>query len=338
MTSTTDILGHQTILASLTERLIAGTAHHAYLLQGPDGVGKTTVARHLIAVAQCESPGPQRPCGMCGACIKIEAGTHPDVIEVHPEPGKRNIKVDAIRELVRKAGFHRYSGRYRCVLIEPAEAMNPSAANALLKTLEEPSEGTLFFLVSSQPASLLPTIRSRCLSLRMAPVPTEELAAWLAARGVPDAPQVAQTAQGCPGRALRLTDDEAWNERQQAVGEVLDVLKSDLAGIYKASDRATKGERKAWTAGVEQTLDILEELLRDATLQAHGATTGLLHPAFQRTTEAWSKALWPHGMGRCQEAVQAARRDLDAYINGKTLMDALFTRFATELGAARSVR
>jgi DNA polymerase-3 subunit delta' len=178
---------------SLRTALARGTLHHAYLLGGPAGVGKGTVARLLAQALNCEggAPGPDGwradPCGACAPCRKIERGTHPDVLVLseervmakagrwEPEGGRtpsRDIVVAQIRDLVdRRLSLRLFEGRRRVIVIDPADAMNVQAQNALLKTLEEPPDDTVLVLVSATPDELLPTIRSRCLRVPFGPLP-----------------------------------------------------------------------------------------------------------------------------------------------------------------------
>lgn len=178
---------------SLRAALARGTLHHAYLFGGPAGVGKGTCARLLAQAVNCEGgqAGPsglrQDPCGACGPCRKIEKGNHPDVLLLaeervmaragrwEPEGGRtpsRDIVVAQIRDLTdRRLSLRRFEGRRRVVIIDPADAMNVQAQNALLKTLEEPPDDTTLVLVSASPDELLPTIRSRCLRVPFGPLP-----------------------------------------------------------------------------------------------------------------------------------------------------------------------
>jgi DNA polymerase-3 subunit delta' len=181
--------------APLRAALARGTLHHAYLFGGPPGAGKAAAARLLAQAANCEGgaagPGGFRedPCGACGPCRKIARGLHPDVFVLHDERTmvKQNrwearsgrspsqfILVEQVRDVVdHRLALKRFEGRRRFVVIDPADAMNPQAQNALLKTLEEPPEDTTLVLVSASPDALLPTIRSRCLRVAFAPRPRE---------------------------------------------------------------------------------------------------------------------------------------------------------------------
>lgn len=163
------------------QRLIdSGRLPHALLLAGPDSIGKLRFARALAGFLLCESPSKLAACGECRSChFQIDA-SHPDYREICPEEGKRQIGIDQVRSLQNFSAqhAHRDNGK-KIVVIHPAEAMNVFTANALLKTLEEPSAGTLLVLVSHSSSQLLPTIRSRCVQLRFG-IPDAGLAeSWL---------------------------------------------------------------------------------------------------------------------------------------------------------------
>ena len=133
MTISPSIVGHDQVLRRLHQAVANNALHHAYLFEGPKGLGKATVAEHLAMLLNCTSD--DRPCGACEACHHISQQTHPDIIHVHPdeERASRTISVATIREVIRQTGYHHYSARHRVVIIDPAEAMVPAAANALLK-------------------------------------------------------------------------------------------------------------------------------------------------------------------------------------------------------------
>lgn len=155
-----------------------GRLGHALLLSGPSGIGKQRFARALMYWLACEQSSAQGACGTCRAChFGLE---NPDIHIIEPPEGKRQIGVDQVRELVGVSSqtAHRSGGR-KVILIQPADAMNTNTANALLKTLEEPTGDTVLILISDEPARLLPTIRSRCQQLPF-PVPPKSLAQdWL---------------------------------------------------------------------------------------------------------------------------------------------------------------
>lgn len=329
------ILGHARQRRQLWDALARGALHHAILLEGPRGVGKRLVATRLAMAANCtaELPVAERPCGRCATCRAIEQGTHPDVLMLEPDPERaaRTIPIEAVREVIRQTQYHRYGARRRCVIVDPAEAMQEPAANALLKTLEEPPQGTGFLVVTHNPRALLPTILSRCQRIRFGAVPVDELRAWLEARGIERADEVARLSLGCPGRALALAG-EGLDERAELRASVLAAISGPIEGVYELSQKLTQGARQDWAGGVDRLLEVVEDLLRDATVRAAAAPIPTLHPP-DRGLDRLAR-LWPDGLERCARAVQDARDDLEVYVSGKTVIDALLAALRRELAVS----
>ena len=194
---------------------------HAVLVAGPPGIGKRVLADWLARTLLCERPAVDgAPCGECPSCRYARAGQHPDLRIIEPvDDDEENPKpvewivVDRIRALVRWSGLTSHRGGAKVALIDPAERMNPAAANALLKTLEEPQPDTYFLLLSHQPGRLPATIASRCQRLP-APLPTREQArAWLASQGFGDADRLLDQAGGAPLVARVIGDASYQRER-----------------------------------------------------------------------------------------------------------------------------
>jgi DNA polymerase III subunit delta' len=286
--------------------------------------------------ANCTDAGADCPCGTCPTCRQILLGTHPDVIVLEPDKDRATaaISVDRVREVVRVAGYHRYNARRRFILIDPAEALGPAAANALLKTLEEPPDGTGFILVVSNASALLPTILSRCQRIRFGAVPQPEIEAWLDSSGHPDAAQASHLAQGCPGRAIALATG-GLAERIALRTRLLDVLAGRLQSVFDWSKDVVDGKRQEWSPRVEAILEIVEDLLRDVVARASGDDRPLQNRDIPDVVERWRSALWPTGVQASADAIEEARRSLAVNVSGKTVLDALLVTLKRELGPAR---
>jgi len=229
---------------------------HAALVTGPAGIGKRALAHWLAQVLLCETPSADgAPCGACASCRYVAAAQHPDLRVVEPiefDDGEAKpvewIAVDRIRALTTWAGLTSHRGGAKVALIAPAERMNAAAANALLKTLEEPPGDTYFLLVSHAPARLTATIASRCQRIT-APRPTpEEARAWLAAYGVADAEGARAQAAGAPLRALTLADPGYQAERaawMRALAMPGTLSANDLGARIDAMPRELRKERLA---------------------------------------------------------------------------------------------
>lgn len=163
----------------LVESYQAGRGHHALLIQALPGMGDEALSYALSRYLLCQQPEGHKSCGHCRGCQLMQAGTHPDYYTLTPDKGKSSLGVDAVREVSEKLYEHSRLGGAKVVWIADAALLTDAAANALLKTLEEPPEQTWFFLASPEPARLLATLRSRCRLHHLAP-PSESYAmSWL---------------------------------------------------------------------------------------------------------------------------------------------------------------
>lgn len=185
------------------------------LLHGPAGLGAESLMTAMVRRLLC----PQGGCGECAACTLLDAGTHPDLWTCTPEAGKREIRIEAVRDLNSWVYEAPHQGGNKVVLLWPAEAMNRAAANALLKTLEEPPQDTHFILLTHQLGALLPTLRSRCQLWRLPRPDTVTALAWLQA-ALPQAdPAQLETAlavhHGMPVAAKAWLEQDGWTRYQQ---------------------------------------------------------------------------------------------------------------------------
>lgn len=283
---------------------------HALLLHGPKGVGKLELAERFASFLLCEKPGRgSEPCGACEGCRWFAAGSHPDVRLIEPEAIARRpahadeeegegeeggrkrgarkpsseIRVDEIRALADFVNLGSHRGGRRIAILHPAEEMNANAANALLKSLEEPPAGAMFILVSHRPARLLPTIRSRCVAV---PVPVPEAKAaerWLAAQGVREPQRWLAFAGGAPKRAL----DYAAGEQGAAIERLLRGL---AAG--EGATLAAVNER----AELELLAEILQKVALDRAFAALAGRAKYSVAAPARDAAAW--LAYARAMGR----------------------------------------
>src|SRR5229473_2260159 len=181
-----EVIGHRKLVALLSRSVEHESLPPSLIFAGPAGVGKRLVAIATAQALNCLQPRHAETlasdtihydaCGTCAACTRIARGMHPDVLII--EPGdSRSIKIEAIRDLVDRAGYRPFEGRRRVVIVDDADAMVPHAQNALLKTLEEPPSASVFILVSARPDALLPTVQSRCPRLRFRQLGPDDVAA-----------------------------------------------------------------------------------------------------------------------------------------------------------------
>jgi DNA polymerase-3 subunit delta' len=229
---------------------------HALLLHGPAGIGKVEFARALAAGALCEDPRGGIACEACASCHWFSQGNHPDYREIVPEaaledeeaaeaegakadkPKSLVIKIEQVRALADFVSLTTHRAGYRVLLIHPAETLHPAAANALLKTLEEPPANTLIVLVSDQPARLLATIRSRCRRLALHAPPRAAAIAWLAEQGIAGAEAALAAAGGAPLLARDLAAPQEAELRKRLLVELARPGGADALQFSAGMDRA----------------------------------------------------------------------------------------------------
>ncbi len=198
---------------------------HAMLFAGPEYLGKFDLAFALSTQFLCTAVVSAESCGACSSCLLIRAGTHPDLRLVQPEDSKQ-IKIDQIRTLIRWVGQTSSRSGLKIAIVSPAEQMNHQSANALLKCLEEPASNTLIFLVTANPGSLLPTIRSRCQQY-LFPIPNREVALrWLKdqAADLENPSMKLEISGGAPLAVLHQFDKEYFQRRTQITAAIRQVL------------------------------------------------------------------------------------------------------------------
>ena len=275
------LIGNEEVKEALHRLLTGGRVPGSLLFTGEEGIGKKLFALELAKALNCRNRAGVEACDQCTSCRRIANSTfppfgnpdddkermvwseHADVAMVRPY--KQIIRVKPMRELEREANFRPFEGAARVFIVEDAEYMNDQAANALLKTLEEPPATSHLILTTTNPMALLATIRSRCQMIRFAPIPVAEIERFLTQReslAADDAQLLAHTSRGSIGRALASDPDDYRNRRES----MLTVLKSlTLTGDHAQLLRISEGLAAAKDrADYEQSLDVLEALIRDA--------------------------------------------------------------------------
>ena len=280
---------HADAWARLQSRRTRDAMAHALLLCGAPGLGKRDFAQRFVHGLLCEAPGDGEACGRCRACLLLAAGSHPDWVTVtfglrRDGTPRSEIVVEQIRALSARLAMNSQFGGWQVACIDPADAMNAAAANALLKTLEEPSASTLLILLADAPWRLPQTIRSRCQRVDFELPATAQALAWLRSQTVDDADAALQAAGGNPGLALAWSRDGALARRAEVRedlsalasgrGEPLSVVKRWLADepaqrLWFAA-QAAGDERKARALGADGPLG---SVLDDAHLDTWYAAT-----------------------------------------------------------------
>ena len=216
--------------------LAQGRLPHALLITGLPGLGKDALADAIVRQLLCAATTLEAgPCGSCAACAQINAGSHPDYINVRPEEDASVIKVDQIRQLSEKLSLSSHQGGYQVAVLNPAETMNLNAANSLLKTLEEPSDNTVLILISARPAQLPATVRSRCQQVRIEVPDSQAALDWLQEQGHGEAAQTyLQLAHGAPLEALKQAQVDSISARRERFNALVGILENRVSALTVA--------------------------------------------------------------------------------------------------------
>ncbi len=267
-----DLIGQDLARAAVERAIAAGRLAHAYVFEGPPGVGKRSAALGLAMALDCPR-APGSGCGACEICRRIEAGLHPDVPTFGPSGPGGQIVVDDVRAILALARTRPHEAPARVIVVDDADAMNPSSANGLLKTLEEPLPGNHLVLCTAAPDRLLPTVRSRAQRIRFRALGATALAEIARARGLPEA-RAEIAAALADGSAARMLEAAAAEGAETGLEEALGALRTAVAtrGAGQLFDTAVAltGEKEG-KADLPRLLALLGGLYRDAMAVAAGA-------------------------------------------------------------------
>jgi len=323
-----EILGQERAISHLRTAWQQGRLSHAYLFLGPEGVGKASTARALAAALNClESLPDGDGCGACASCRRLAAGTEPNFLEIGPtsEALQPQIKIEQIRELRRLTAYPPFGDGWRVALIKPAEDLNEAAANALLKTLEEPPERHLLVLTAQVEADLMPTIVSRCYKLAFAPLPAALVAQELEKRrglAAPQAQLLAALSGGSLGRALTLDPEAILEQRHQVLEDLKTLLDGSAAAALDWAQRLAKSR-----AELEYFLSLAQLWYRDLLLCHFQAPAALLaHQDLQAELKQAAAAAKPETWFKKLTALGTAQRHLQANLNPELTLDILGLR------------
>jgi DNA polymerase-3 subunit delta' len=320
--------GQDAAVAALRQALASDRLAHAYLFTGPEGIVKATLARRLVSALLCEAEPAARPCLECRSCKRVEAGEAPDVERImvggvcdeggpahkdHSTDGSTRIRICQVRRLERVASLTPFQAPRRIFILDSADDLQREAANALLKTLEEPPASVLLIVLATDVDELLPTVRSRCQELALRPMPHADLVTALREKPGLDpttAEELADEAHGRYGLAVRLHTDPSLRMLHETAAA--DALRLASAGRNERLDYAATvaGRWSKERASVLETLDAWRWWWRARLLEASRGTPS-------------ERACTPAQAVRALQAVQQTREHLLANTNPQLALEVM---------------
>ena len=322
MAGFSEILGHEQIIEHLQNAIQMKKVSHAYILDGEEGAGKMMLARAFAQTLQCERGGTE-PCGECHSCKQALSGNQPDIITVsHEKPA--SIGVEDIRgQLCGDIQIKPYSSPYKIYIVDEAEKMTVQAQNALLKTIEEPPAYGVILLLTTNADAFLPTILSRCVTLKLRPVKSEVIRAYLMEKyQIPDyqADVCTAFARGNVGKAERLAQSEQFAELKDHLIHLLRHLR-DME-IYELTEAVRSASE--YKAEIGDYLDLMALWFRDVLLfKATRQIDGLVFAEEIGDISAQAQKSSYEGLERILKALEKAKVRLKANVNFELTMELL---------------
>ena len=260
--------GHDRVVDSIRRAMQGGRLPHAFLFVGPEGIGKLTFALRLAQALLCERvpEAELAPCGVCPGCVQVLGGTHPDLLRVARPEDKHELPIRVIRDLCLDLGLKPARGGRKVAIVDDADDMNDEAANAFLKTLEEPPDRSALILIGTSAELQLDTIISRCRVVRFDPLPAAELASVLVEQGVVDdiknADRLAALGEGSVARARGLSDPTLADFRRGLFNEIAAPNGFDAPALAQRVDAFIKSAGKESAPQRERARLVIGELVR----------------------------------------------------------------------------
>lgn len=322
MAGFSEILGHEQIIEHLQNAIQMKKVSHAYILDGEEGAGKMMLARAFAQTLQCERGGTE-PCGECHSCKQALSGNQPDIIMVsHEKPA--SIGVEDIRgQLCGDIQIKPYSSPYKIYIVDEAEKMTVQAQNAILKTIEEPPAYGVILLLTTNADAFLPTILSRCVTLKLRPVKSEVIRAYLMEKyQIPDyqADVCTAFARGNVGKAQRLAQSEQFAELKEHLIHLLRHLR-DME-IYELTEAVRSASE--YKAEIGDYLDLMALWFRDVLLfKATRQIDGLVFAEEIGDISAQAQKSSYEGLERILKALEKAKVRLKANVNFELTMELL---------------
>lgn len=314
------VFGHDWAVEMLHGHVAHAALRHAYLITGPSGVGRRTLAIRLAQALNCQTPGaPGVPCQTCRSCKQIEAGQNIDLMVIQADHEGGTLKVEQVREVQKFLSLKPYQSAYKIVVFLRFQEANQNAANALLKTLEEAPSYGLLLLTADNAEQLLPTIVSRCEILRLRPVSVAATQSFLETRGL-DAEKarlLAHLSDGRPGYALRLAeDDKTLDFRAEKLDDLHRLLAAPARERFGYAEKLAKDKD-----ALRRSLFLWLSWWRDVLLRAAGAATALTNIDRAEEIESVATQISLPEARKTTQAIENAIEKLEKNVNARLLTE-----------------
>lgn len=311
------LMGLESVTRALASMIGSGRLPHAILLTGPRGGGKNTLARALAAALNCASPGADGgPCGECPSCVKIAKDIHPDLRTLGPTGRSRQIRMEDVQTLRADMGFRPYEGRVKVFVIREADRLGSESGNALLKTLEEPPPDSVLILTSASEAEVMTTIVSRCLRLRLPPLPHETVLRTLAEkRGLegPEARLLAALSGGALGAALAPDPEPVWRNWMELNGIMGEsAAPARLENAWRWTDRVAGDEESH-----SESLNLLRLWWRETIRLRAAGPEGTEGPPPDPAQYFWASRLTPRAIETISQAQSRLEDSLSRFVKAE---------------------
>ncbi|MFW5713056.1 MAG: DNA polymerase III subunit delta' [Brevefilum sp.] len=326
-----NIFGHEWAVNLLRSHAAGGNLRHAYLFNGPEGVGRETLALRFAQALNCrQPPAPGEFCGACKDCRQIQTRQYPDLSVVLPEDGHKDVRIDQVRELQHTLALSPYAATYRIALLPDFQHVTEQAENALLKTLEEPPDKVVLLLTVDALESLLPTIVSRCEVIRLRPASLQDTNNYLVTSfhlPAEEAKLIAHLSGGRIGAAVRMVEDpESITQRAEQLEAFLNLLSSTRYERFNLADKLTKSYKDARQNALE-AVTLWLSFWRDVFVRATGSGLPLVNVDLEEQVNQASIQLEARAARALVIAHEKALQELNQYTNAQLLLEALMLQW-----------
>ncbi len=323
-----DVIGHDWAITLLKRHIRDHRTRHAYLFVGPESVGKRTLARKFAQALSCErAPESGEFCGECRACQSIAADNYPDFAVLAPNP---SIFIDDVRDMQRSLSLAPYEGPRKIALLVDFHRASTQAANAMLKTLEEPPERVVLLLTAPAQEHLLPTVVSRCEVITLRGVPTQTIGHALESHELETGRSdlLAALSEGRPGRALRwLGDAESFDRRSLALDQLIEAMQRDARDRFALAEQVTgRGELAARRRRVADTLEAWLSLCRDLLYRSNRAGIAARNPDRIAAFENAASKITPGESYQMVRSISETMVAVDGYADPRLALEALLLK------------